>query len=253
MFNVARIIILFVIIAAVLMFAYYLIYTHNINKKIISGQVSGRKMVDIPKMIMIAAIIVLMFLCALFAKEANRPQMKYSRNNYAVIDISDNDYKYASYAGSANLDDASFAKMYSKEKNPGYDKEIVDDGDFKFTIFKRSAEADSFHPDFLCVVDYNGKKTSDLSLSISGMFCEKADNKNSFGTGSGGGEIYDTMLFIGNLDEKSFFNISAWIIDKEGEALYSEAMEKAFEEDKGEFPKEEDFAVSSASADIFIN
>ena len=86
------------------------------------------------------------------------------RNNYAVIDIADeNAYEYISYFGNVELIDASYAKVYNKDENVGYNKEIVESGDYRFTIFTRNTEGDDFHPDFLCFVDYTGTNMEEYS------------------------------------------------------------------------------------------
>ena len=43
------------------------------------------------------------------------------------------------------------------------------------------------------------------------------------------------------------------MLDYEAEMKYQEAMQKAFEEDKGEFPDAESFAVESAKISIVID
>lgn len=53
------------------------------------------------------------------------------RNNFAIIDVSDEDnYTYAGYLGSSDLEDASFAKVYSKDTNEGYSKEVIKSGEY---------------------------------------------------------------------------------------------------------------------------
>lgn len=250
MANIVGICIGIVLIAAFAVFIYYLIYTRNINKKIKSENVSGRQLTDIPKIIMIAVIIVLTLFCGILThslRTTYNDAEKLTRNNYAAISISDSEnYTYASYFGNAVLDDASFAKVYSIEENPGYTKEIIKDGEFTFTVFKRSSTADSFHPDFLCYCQYTGKINTDLELYHSGKF---SCAEGSVGAGSGG-NISDTLLFIGNIDEGTILSVSLYILDEKASNEFNDAIQKANEEDKGEFPCENDFAVSSGKVSI---
>ena len=137
MFSIVNILLLMVILVIGIIFVYKIYYTHKINQKIQSGEITGRKLVDVSKMIMIAVITglviyagILMYVVSDYAtKDYSVP-----RNNYAVIDTSDADsYEYISYFGNMQLNDASFAAVYSREANAGYDKEIVESGDYRFS------------------------------------------------------------------------------------------------------------------------
>ena len=124
MAGVAGICIGIVLLTGLAVFIYYLIYTHNINQKIKSGGISGRKLIDIPKAIMITVIVVLVLFCGILShslQSAYHDTERDTRNHYAVINVSDpQNYEYISYFGSTELDDASFAKVYSIDQNPGY-------------------------------------------------------------------------------------------------------------------------------------
>ncbi len=250
MFGIIGICVVIALLAVLMVFGYYLIYTNRINKKIRSGEVTGKRLVDIPKIIMIAVIIVLVLYCGVLShalRTADSNGSKIVRNNYAVIDVSDpENYRYASYFGDAWLDDASFAKVYSVDQNAGYTKEVVEDGDFVFTVFKRNAAADSFHPDFLCYVEYTGNQSDDMVLHHSASFTSK---DGSIGEGFGG-EVSDLLLFIGNLDEDNVFTASFSLLDEKAESEFADAMQKAMDEDKGDFPSEKDFAIDTAEVTI---
>lgn len=199
---------------------------------------------------MIAVIAVLVLFCGILSNSlqtAYHAAEKVTRNNYAAISISDaQNYKYISYFGKTELDDASFAKMYSIKRNAGYTKEVIKDGEFIFTVFKREAAADNFHPDFLCYCEYTGTGDKDLTLYHSAVF---SSVEGSAGGGNGGG-ISDTLLYIGNVDEGTVLTISLYVLDEKASSEFDDAMYKATEEDKGIFPSEKDYAVSSGKVSI---
>ena len=56
MFSIVNILLLMVILVIGIIFVYKIYYTHKINQKIQSGEITGRKLVDVSKMIMIAVI-----------------------------------------------------------------------------------------------------------------------------------------------------------------------------------------------------
>lgn len=237
-------------VAALAVFAYYLIYTRKINKKIISGEVAGKKLVDIPKAVMIAVISLLTVYCVILSgslKTAAENAGNITRNNYAVINVSDpQNYKYISYFGNSNLDDASFAKIYSVEENEGYSKEVIKDGNFTFTVFKRTSPADDFHPDFLCFAEYTGAKSDELRLYSSASF---SASNGSMGGGSSM-DLSDKLLFIGNIDDETDFNASLYILDEKSENEFSLAMQKAETDNKSIFPSEKDFAIESGKVTV---
>lgn len=246
---VRTVIVVAVIVVAVFALIYYIIYTMRINRIVREGMTSERKMPDISKVVMGGLILVLVLVCGVLIYDAGREKPPMSRNNYAIIDVSDPDgYEYIAWAGGAELADASYAEMYSEESNPGYDKEIRTDGDFKFTVFKSTEPADSFHPDFLCFVEYMGESTEGLCMSNGGSFISNTDD--SYSGSYAAGEPFDKILYIGCIDADCSFVVSVSVFDEAAEKAYDEAMQKAMEEDSGEFPKESDFAISSAQVKI---
>ncbi|MCD7825625.1 MAG: hypothetical protein LUH14_06675 [Clostridiaceae bacterium] len=250
MVNIVAICAGIILLAVLAVFIYYLIYTNRINKKIRSGEISGKRLIDIPKIIMIAVIIVLILFCGILSNSlqtAYNNAGKTTRNNYATIDISDpQNYQYTSYFGDAELDDASFAKMYSIEENIGYTKEVTVDGNFTFTVFKRESAADSFHPDFLCYCEYTGEVSQDLTLYNSPSF----SNENGSISSGIGCEVSDALLYIGNMDEQTVFTISISVLDEKAISEFNDAMNKAMTEDSNELPEEKDFAISSGKVSI---
>lgn len=255
MLAVSRIFVLLVVLIIVVIFIYRRIYTHNINKRIQLGEIQGGKMVDMSKMINIAVIVGLIVYSVIVTYLVNdyaNQEYTVSRNDYAVIDVSNpEEYKYAGYFGNAELEDASFAKGYNKEENPGYEKEIVESGDYVFTVFTRTAPADNFHSDFLCFVEYVGtEKEKYTCYDNAGYQVLKEDGGYSF-AGSAG-DITDCLLYIGNLDEDCSFQITMSLLDEEAEQKYMQAEEQAYLDDKGEFPNVEDYAVSVATVSIQI-
>jgi len=254
MFGVRNVFILLAVLVIGIIFIYRLIYTHLINKKILSGEIQGRKLIDVSRMVTIAVIVGLIIYSALLTYVVNDyANQDYSvpRNNYAIIDVSNpEEYKYAGYFGSGQLEDASFAKVYSKEENPGYDKEVIASGEYLFTVFTRNTPADSFHPDFLCFVDFVGDKETGLSCYSNAGF-RAFDEADYFSVGSAG-DIQESLLYIGYLDADYSFQISMALMDKEAEAKYIEAEKLAEKENWEEVPKFEDFAVSVGRITIIV-
>lgn len=209
---------------------YAVVYTHKINQRIQSGEVAGRRLVDIPKMVMIEVIIGLVIFSGILMYVVNdyaNAEQHISRNNYAVIDVSDeNAYKYAGYFGNVRLEDATFAKVYNKEENAGYEKKIEESGPFRYSIFTRTSVADSFHPDFLCFVEYIGDKKGEYSCYEKTGFCSITEENDYFYAGNGGEDIPDNLLYIGNIDAGCRFDITLSLMDKEAERKYEEASEQ---------------------------
>lgn len=254
MFRVFNILILLVSIVIGIICIYRIIYTYFINKKILSGEIQGRKLMDVSKMVTIAIIVGLTMYSVLLTYIVNdysNQENKVSRNNYAIIDVSNSEeYKYAGYFGNVQLEDASFAKIYSKEENPGYDKEVVSSGDYLFTVFTRNTPADSFHPDFLCFVEFIGDEKTNLSCYSNSGF--RAFDENDYFSMGAAGEISKCLLYIGYIEANYSFEISMAILDKGAEELYIEAEKQAEKENRGEFPRVKDFAVSVGSVAIAV-
>jgi len=255
MFSIVSLFILTVVLVVFTIAIYKAVYTYKINKKILSGEVTGRKLVDVSKMVMITIIVGLAVYAALLVYVVNDYATRdYSvpRNNYAVIDVSDEEhYKYVSYFGDVQLEDASFAKVYQKEANEGYSKEIVESGEYVFTIFKRTTPADSFHPDFLCFADYVGEDNKEaICYSKAGFLAVSEEDGGFFGESAG--DIFESLLYIGYLDKDSAFEIQMNLLDEKAENAYNAAMQKAYEEDKGDFPDAQEFAISTGSVTIVM-
>lgn len=255
MASVSAIFLLILLLVISIIFIYWLIYAHKINQRILSGENEGRKLIDIPKVVMIATIVGLVVFCGILMMIVNDNSNQVytvSRNNYAIIDVSNPDkYEYISYIGGGELNDASFAKAYNMEENPGYSREVVKSGDYVFTVFKRTSPADSFHPDFLCYAQYVGDDMEDMSCYMEAGYTQLGAESSSFSLGSGG-YINECLLYIGYLDEDCQFDITMSILDEEAEMRYMEANNQAYEDDKGEFPKPEDYAVSVGEVSIVI-
>lgn len=253
MISLGFVALLLIILIAVSIFVYKLVYTHNINKKILSGEIQGRKMVDISRMVTIAVIVVLLVYAGIATVLVNDyANYDYSipRNNYAVIDVSDpENYNYVAYFEYMSSDDASYALVYNKENNPGYEKEEIESGDFVFTVFTRTSSPDNFHPDFLCYVDYVGEEKDKYSCYNKAGFCA-FDEEESYTYFGSLGDIPESILYIGNLDESYMFQINMALLDKEGEEKYDQANEELLLGNGGEIPDEKDFAVSIGSVTI---
>lgn len=254
MFSIIKLLVLVVILVLTVVFLYKLYYTRKINKRIQSGEVTGRKLVDLSKVIMIAVITGLVIYAGILMyviHDYDGMEYQKSRNNYAVIDVSKEEYTYISYGGNVPLNDASFAKVYSKDENPGYEKDVLQSGDYRFVVFTRSAAANDFHPDFLCFVDYTGENKEEYICYNKAGFQSLEQDGGYFFDGSAG-DIRDSLLYIGNLDNDCLFNITMSILDSDAETKYTKAMQQAYEDAKGEFPEAEEFAETVGKLDIII-
>lgn len=255
MFSIVRMILLFTVIVVVEVVVYYIIYANRINKKIQSGDANIRKMIDIPKVVM-ASIIALLLMYSIIVsidiKHRQRTENSQLRNpnNYIEIDLTN--FTYSSYTGTLETDDASFAKIYSKEENPGYKKTVQKDGDFVFTVFTRISDHDEFHPDYLCYIDYVGDAAEGYSLYENCEYLDTASGESYWGNGSGGADIKKSTLFIGNLNDDESMRITIGLLDETAEQEYFAAQNKAYEEDEGNFPKFWDYANVSGSIMITI-
>lgn len=233
---------------------YYFVYTAKINKRIRSGEVSGKKLVDIPRVIMFFVIAVLGFYCIVLWHYLHNADGT-SRNDYVVISVEGQDEdEYYVYGGNQGLMDASFAGVYSKESNAGYNKKVIKEGDYIFTIFKRiSSKADNFHPDFLCYAEYKGKNKESMTVYNTASFVSVSDVNDSWNSGHNGYGISDCLLFIGNLQVGVNFHIRFDLMDEAAEASFTDAKQKNPEEDNGNSPNPADFATSSAEVTISFN
>ena len=252
MFGIARILFLIVIIVALVVFVYYLLYSRRINAKIASEEIEGRRMIDIPsliRMVVMIALVIYALIITIAVISGGKQTIIENRDNFSVIDLSN--YTYIGYNGSLVDTDASYAKNYSRESNEGYHKQIVTDGDFTFTAFTRAGGHDDYHPDFFCFVDYSGDNEADFSMYEYYEFVDTDTLESIGGNGSGGG-IEESFLIIGNINETESFKITLSLLDGKGEESYSEADRKAYEEDKGNFPSAADYALSTGSVVITV-
>lgn len=256
MLSIVALLILIMIVVVAAVIIYKIVYTYKINQKIQSGEAKGGKMMDMSKMVMVAIITGLTIFCLLLMyvvyDYSSQTYTIYSRNTYAVIDVSDEEnYEYISYFGNNQLDDASFAKVYNWDTNEGYKKEVIVSGDYTFTVFTRISSADSFHPDFLCYVQYTGEKDLNLTSFNKTGFCSITEKGvGSFGEATG--DIEDCVLYIGNLEDDCSFNIEINLLDSEAEMAYQEALRNTYDEDNGEFPEAAEFAISTAKVSIVV-
>lgn len=256
MLGIIFVFLLLTLLVIVTVFFYKIAYTHKINQRIRAGEITGRSLVDISKIMMIAVITGLVFFVGVLMFVINdyaHQNQTVSRNNFAVIDVSDPDnYQYASYFGTTGLRDASFAKVYKKDANEGYEKEVITSGPYEFTVFKRTSPPDSFHPDFLCFVEYVGEDKEQYMCYEKAGFQAIVDEKDQFYAGSGGGEITEHLLYLGYLDPGDQFDITMSLLDQDAERKYEEAYQRAFEDDEEEIPQVEDFANETGSVCIMF-
>lgn len=256
MIGISALFLLISVLVISIIFIYWLIYAHKINQRILSGENQGRKLIDIPKMIMIAILVGLVVFCSILMWIVNDKSIQtytVSRNNYAIIDVSNPDnYEYITYMGDMEFNDASYAKVYNMEENPGYSREVVESGDYVFTVFRRTSIADSFHPDFLCYAQYVGDDMEEMSCYMEAEFTQLGAESSAFSLGSGG-YINECLLYIGYLDAGWQFDISMSLLDSDAEVKYDEAVQQGYKEDKGEFPKVKEFATEVSEVSIVID
>ena len=210
-------------------------------------------MIDIPKVIMIGIIVLLLcysFIITFEISRQNNNSEVENRNNFTCIDESD--FTYCGYSGEITENDASFAKIYSRESNQGYDKAVKTDGKFVFTVFTRSSQHSPFHPDFICFVNYTGETESALTMYDDCRYEETVSGTKSRGIGTGGGEIVKSKIYIGNINDKESLTIEVGILDDKGFEAFSKAEEKVYDEDKGEFPYLSEYALSKGCVKIII-
>lgn len=121
-----------------------------------------------------------------------------------------------------------------------------------FSVFLRTGPADSFHPDFLCFVEFSGADDAKYECCAKAAFREITEGTEVFATETIG-EISDCLLYIGYLEQGCRFDITMSLLDDNAKMQYDEAMEKANKEDKGNFPAAEEYAVSTGSVSIRID
>ena len=253
MFSIIGIITLIAALSVAAVFIYYIIYSRHINAIIASGETTGKRMPDIPKQIAIVILIALLVYSLIITLALNNSRNQVTgenRDTFSVINPAD--YTYSSYNGTLTDKDASYAKLYSRESNEGYKKTVSQDGEFIFTVFTRTGPHDAFHPDFFCFVEYTGEKSEELSFYESYEYLDADSMESIDGIGSGGAAMEDCIMVIGNVNDSDAFRISLSVLDSEGEEAYFAADQKAYEDDKGDFPKASDYAVSTGSIVIIV-
>ena len=221
---------------------YFVIYTIIINRRIERGITTEGPLFDTSKVLMVVAIAVLLLLLVANRMAANDPAQT-TRNSYCVIDVSDPEHPQLSTAVNRDIeDDVSYVKTYSKDENPGYDKDVLVDGDFTFTVFVRTGGADEYHPDFLCFAEYTGDETYDLSTYYTEGFDAFNDDVREGYGGAGGGSMPMQLLYVGDVDEDCAFVATICVLDKEAQAAYDEAFEQWTGDEDGELPDARDYA-----------
>lgn len=217
MFYAAVIIwVVLLFVALAVLSLYYLIYTIRINKRVCGGIRRGRRMPDFPKAAIGVIVLLLLSVSVVNMFLPGRAVIASDKNDFAVIDTSD--YSYMAYSSAYTLEDASYARVYSEEKNRGYAREVTTDGDFRFTVFTSTAPPDSFHPDFLCYVTYIGEGAE--ALSWNGQYMEASTGMKG-GISAEADVTGHSWLFVGNCDGGCRFVITAGAYDREAYENYS--------------------------------
>lgn len=234
---------------------YYLIYSRNINKKICEGNSSQKKMLDVPHVLGIVLFIICVSYILIVSYDykhyrINIENQMQNRNNVAMVDL--DDYSYSSYAGNVELNDASFLKVYSKEKNEGYKKTVSQDGDFLFTVFTRTSEHDDFHPDFLCYVEYVGEMRNDYKLFENYEYIDEVGNECG-GFGSGGVDASKEYLYVGNVNEGQSVKIMLGMLGNEASQKFAIAEEETMQRDSECLPNYSEYADEYGSIVIEVN
>ena len=206
MFTVLRLIAGLAIAAALAFGIYYVIYTVVINRRIRRGITDKRQLTDMSKIGLIIVIVVLALFSWGQAQFYNSTSYN-TRNDFIVVDVSDPDNPQLGMTGNPEMGDVSYVKFLSDDENPGYDKNVVEDGEFTFTVFTRASAADAYHPDFFCFVDYAGELTGGFEVSKLGAFESPEGDARQWSAGSGGTHV-DRLLFLGNMDDDCAFVIT---------------------------------------------
>ena len=222
-------IVLVLALAVLAVGVYYVIYARNINKKIREGNLSGKKMLDIPHTMLTVLIVILVFYAVMISVDYKQYRnsvnnLTQNRNNIARVDLSD--YTYCGYTGSIALKDASFLKAYSKEDNEGYKKTVSKEGNFTFTVFTRTSVHDDFHPDFLCYVEYTGQNRDGYGLYENYEYLDSEGNVAG-GFGSMGGDISKEYLYVGNVNDGQSVRITQGILGMDAKQSLAQAEEEA--------------------------
>ena len=195
-----------ILLAVVIAFGiYYVIYTLVINYRIRKGITDGKQLTDFSKIAMLVVIAVLAYMCWDQSRFYNSPAVN-TRNSFVSVDVSDPDNPLLGMTNNMEMSDVSYVKVYSDEENPGYEKNVVVDGDYTFTVFTRTAAADAYHPDFLCFVEYSGAATGTLA-NVKAAFESPDDDGRSWSAG-GEATFPRKLLYVGNLDEDCVFVIT---------------------------------------------
>lgn len=256
MANIKTSIILVTFFVVVIVFIYYLIYVHHINKAIEEGEVTGRKMIDIPRIVMGAIIVLFVLYFIIYVhgeKEAKNNLISQLDNRTTITEIDTTDYTYCGFTGTMETNDASFAKIYSKESNPGYDKDVSEQGDFTFTVFTRQSSSDAFHPDYICFVDYTGDIDELASIYQRFESIDTTDAKNYGTLESAGSNIKREYMFLGNLNKEDTISIVLGVVGNENVQKLDEAEAKYDNENNGEKPDFMDYADSTGKYTILIS
>lgn len=234
---------------------YYVFYARTINKRIREGNHSGKKLLDIPRTVSLVVIALLIFYTVMVSFDYRQyrhaiENQGQNRNNIARVDLSD--YSYCGYTGNIVLEDASFLKAYSKEKNDGYKKTVSKEGNFTFTVFTRTSAHDDFHPDFLCYVEYTGENCDDYELYENYEYLDAEGNELG-GLGSFGADISREYLYVGNVNDGQSVRISLGTFGKNAKQEIAQIEEEAMKSDTDKMPNYLDYAKERGSVTVVVD
>ncbi|MCR5518642.1 MAG: hypothetical protein K6F17_08745 [Lachnospiraceae bacterium] len=250
-FGIIMIKVAIILIAAILIYLIYMgVYTCIINKRIKSGKVVKKKgllgakdaALAFNTMVLLFTFILYINSSIRYIESAERVKDRTSRNEYMMADVSDpNNIDFMQGSGRyykyKKGGDYSYLSKYSVEANPGYIKEVIEGDMCTFTLFKRSADPDSFHPDFLCFIDYKGER-EDLEIFRYFSFTKKGSSNTLPLSAGGSGSVKKRVLCLGYLAEDSEAVIDIY-------ALTYEAFEQFMEDDEHKHVEAKDYAMSS--------
>lgn len=247
----------------VLVLIYYKSYSRYINSKVVGGDTDKKRMPDMHvfvRDVVVVAVILYAFLVTFILFYSPEEENSRIPIGLALIDT-----EYYQVFGHSNLPcakDASFAKIYSRESNEGYQKKTSQQGDFVFTSFVRTGEHDGFHPDFLCFVDYVGNEPDNPCYGIAVNFYDNTmlqllghssfpQNRKSF-------------LLIGNMNKGDQIKIELSLLDEEKQKQYitdkHAYVDEIFNEKKSyndslenNEPLVEDYSSSSSCFEITLD
>lgn len=182
-------------IALLILFIYYFIYRKNLDQALVNGKHHA-----MPPLYKISGLLavgilatLLIFTLAKAINSQNGPIDQSYLNGVYTFDVINKD------------DQGHYLEMYKMDENIGYEKNIYEKDDLRYTVFIREDGYDNYHPTFLIFVEYIGDKMIS-AYGFDGNYLT-SDQKIIGGYGANGSEFSDYFLVIGNTDMTCDFQL----------------------------------------------